>query len=101
MSSETPGSCVARLAQQGAVAAHPALQQQDDCQEEEPRKEQEGPRPRRPCAVRASVVVVFPGKQQKRCGGAGGTDSEPGKRRPRCPPSMPMLDDQVVSILHP
>ena len=48
-----------RLPQQGAVAAHPALQQQDDCQEEEPRKEQEGPRPRRARAVRGLVTFLW------------------------------------------
>lgn len=53
------------LSQQGAVAAHPALQQQDDCQEEEPRKEQEGPRPRRARAV--SLNSSSPLQQQCSC----------------------------------
>lgn len=50
--------------QQGAVAAHPALQQQDDCQEEEPRKEQEGPRSRRARTVRVSNDVFMGTKQE-------------------------------------
>lgn len=81
------GERLASPPQQGAVAAHPALQQQDDCQEEEPRKEQEGPRPRRARAVRV-LSDVFMGSKggvvvaqaRKKRGGQEGTARGEGRR---------------------
>lgn len=65
------------LSQQGAVAAHPALQQQDDCQEEEPRKEQEGPRPRRARSVSTKAFVALSSVESKDvCLSSSGTSTE-------------------------